>query len=279
MAEASTALILHKGAIEVSRSDLHRAITPEGTKSWFPVAHHVVIDTVEQKIAQAGYQIKQSRYALARDDQRMFATLDLTAPLAHGSSLAVGIRNSTDKSFPLGFAAGSRVFVCDNLAFRSELMVSRKHTRFGEVRFVEAITLAVQSLACFQSSEAGRIKQMMETLLTDDMALAWMVRGMERGVISSRRLPELLKEWREPSYPEFEPRTVWSLYNAFTAVLTAKRNSDPQGYAATTIELSAMLDGFAPLPLPDGIDPDLIIDVEPILAIAPPPSPVEAISA
>src|SRR4051812_22884309 len=68
---------------------------------------------------------------LSRGDARLFATVDLGSPLATGVTLAVGIRNSFDKSLPLGFVAGNRVFVCDNLAFRSDLSVKRKHTRFG----------------------------------------------------------------------------------------------------------------------------------------------------
>jgi hypothetical protein len=40
----------------------------------------------------------------------------------------VGLRNSHDKSFPIGIAFGSRVFVCDNLAFHGEHVIRRKHT-------------------------------------------------------------------------------------------------------------------------------------------------------
>jgi hypothetical protein len=29
----------------------------------------------------------------------------------------------------------------------------------------------------------------------------------------------VLKEWRQPSHAEFEPRTAWSLFNAFTETL------------------------------------------------------------
>jgi hypothetical protein len=32
-------------------------------------------------------------------------------------------------------------------------------------------------------------------------------------------VPTVIKEWREPSYPEFGERTAWSLFNAFTEVL------------------------------------------------------------
>lgn len=42
--------------------------------------------------------------------------------------------------------AAALVFVCYNLAFRSELLVRRKHTRFGHTRFVEAIAQAVGTL-------------------------------------------------------------------------------------------------------------------------------------
>jgi len=41
---------------------------------------------------------------------------------------AVGLRNSHDKSFPIGIAFGSRVFVCDNLAFIGDQVIRRKHT-------------------------------------------------------------------------------------------------------------------------------------------------------
>jgi hypothetical protein len=74
------------------------------------------------------FAVRRATFGLARDNHRMFATLDLTSELAFGVSLAVGVRNSTDKSFPIGFCAGSRTFVCDNLAFRSELTITKKHT-------------------------------------------------------------------------------------------------------------------------------------------------------
>ena len=106
----------------------------------------------------AGFEIRRLRFAVARRDARMFATMDLETSLARGVSLAVGIRNSTDKSLPLGFCAGSRVFVCDNLAFRSELLVHRKHTRFGEERFQEEICEAVTALDQFRVAEAARIE-------------------------------------------------------------------------------------------------------------------------
>jgi hypothetical protein len=202
-----------------------------------------VIDTVAATLTDAGYEIRNQRFALARSDARMFATFDLGTSLAQGVALAIGVRNSFDKSFPLGFAAGSRVFVCSNLAFRSELIVSRKHTVNGAIRFVEAISLAVQSLSSFQEQETARIEAMQQRALTDESAESLILRAFESHIVSHRLLPGVIGEWRKPSFPEFEERTAWSLYNAFTHVLGPRAKSNPQQHAALTIRLGGLFGG------------------------------------
>src|SRR5205823_2560781 len=149
--------------------------------------------------------------------------------------------NSTDKSLPLGFCAGNRVFVCDNLCFRSELLVNRKHTRFGQERFAEAICRAVQSLHQFKVAEAARIRRFQLLGLTDTQAESLMLRGYEQGIVSHRLLPRVIKEWRTPSCGDFEPRTVWSLLNAFTTSLGERQRTNPQQFAALTIRLQDLL--------------------------------------
>ena len=62
------------------------------------------------------------------------------------------------------FCAGRRVFVCDNLAFHSEITVARKHTRNGETRFSEAICKAVQSLDQFREAEGARVERFQRRL-------------------------------------------------------------------------------------------------------------------
>ena len=106
-------LVLHCGARQVSsREELDAVEAPAATSTWFPVKHATCFDTVSSALTDAGFAIRRAQFGLARDDQRMFATLDLVSEVAAGVTLAVGVRNSTDKSFPLGFCAGSRTFVC-----------------------------------------------------------------------------------------------------------------------------------------------------------------------
>jgi hypothetical protein len=144
---------------------------------------------------------------------------------------------------PLGFVAGNRVFVCDNLAFSAELMVRRRHTRFGKLRFQEAIDESVKGLAAFAKAETARIHRLKETKLTEDKALALMVKSIEAEVIAPPSLPALLKEWRTPShdYGTGADPTAWLLFNAYTTVLGPRATSNPTDYAKRTMRLGLLL--------------------------------------
>jgi hypothetical protein len=247
--QAQSSLVTHCGARVVSREELDRIDAPPPTRTWFPVRHSAVIDTVGRTLEQAGFRVNRVRHAVTRGDARMFATMDLSDALADGVTLAVGIRNSTDKSLPLGFCAGSRVFVCDNLAFRSELLVRRKHTRFGQERFEGEIASAVRSLEQFRAAESLRIARMRSIAIGDELAESLILRGQLAGIISPRVLPKVVTGWREPEFEEFRPRTLWSLFNAFTSALAPRLRSNPQQFATLTMRVSELLH---PVPGTDG---------------------------
>ena len=226
MAESN--LVLHRGATRVSPEELQRYQAPPPEGRWFPLSHGQVLAVVARTLAEAGYAVVKQQLGVMRDGSRFFATLDLASPVAEGVSLAVGIRNSVDKSFPLGFCAGSRVFCCDNLAFRSELLVRRKHTVHGERDFTKRIFEAVASLDSFREQEAARAERLM-------------LRAFERGIVGARELPRVLQQWRNPPFEEFRPRTAWSLLNAFTGAMKERARSQPHAYAVQSMRLHALL--------------------------------------
>jgi GDP-D-mannose dehydratase len=152
-----------------------------------------------------------------------------------------------DKSFPMGFAAGSRVFVCDNLALRAELLVRRKHSVHGLTRFTEAIAGAVTGLKQFQVTETKRIARMQEIEIDDAKAESVMLRAYAAKVVSHLSLPSVLKHWRDPKHDEFKPRNVFSLLNAFTSAMGPRAKTNPQVYAASTMRLFGLLDQNFPI--------------------------------
>ena len=240
---ATSNLVLHRGARPVTVEELpqFRAPPPEGR--WFPVSHSRVVETVKSTLREAGYEIRKEQYGVMRDGgSRFFGTLDLGTPLTSGVTLAVGVRNSVDKSFPLGFCAGQRVFCCDNLAFRSELLVRHKHTLNGERNFVKAIAGAVTSLQTFKEAEVERIRRFMRTELTADQADALILRAYEKGIVGAHQLARVIHEWRNPPFEEFQERTVWSLFNAFTSALRERSVEQPHAFAVQTMQLNGLLD-------------------------------------
>ena len=220
-------LVLHRGAVLVTRSDLAQCHTPQGSGRWRPVSHIQVLNTVETTLSECGFEVNNAQYGLMKDGGQFFGTLDLSTQITQGVSLSVGIRNSTNKTLPLGFIAGNRVFVCDNLAFSAELLVKRRHTTFGEMRFQEAIAHAVRRLSQFRQEESSQISLMQSIELSDTEAESYILRAYERRIVSHLLLPDVIHQWREPSHKEFEDRTAWSLFNAFTHALNPRAVSSP----------------------------------------------------
>jgi hypothetical protein len=88
--------------------------------------------------------------------------------------------------------------------------------------------------------------------LSEDAANSYMLQAYEKELVSSRLLPLIIKEWRNPPIEDYKPRTGWSLFNSFTAVLgRTKQATHPAQAALTTIRLQRLL---AP--------PDDVIDAE-----------------
>src|SRR5262249_8667083 len=139
--------------------------------------------------------------------------------------------------------AGERVFVCDNLSFSSEVVIARKHTRFGEQRFNEALSHAVLGLRQYEAVARERIDRLRHGELSEDAANSYLLQAAERGVVGWRLLPKVIQEYRHPRHEEFKARTAWSLFNSFTEVLKDRQRSQPARAAAETIKLQRLLLG------------------------------------
>ncbi|MDP0495732.1 MAG: hypothetical protein Q7Q73_05940 [Verrucomicrobiota bacterium JB024] len=61
---------------------------------------------------------------------------------------------------------------------------------------------------------------------------------MDKGICSNQHIPKILQKWRHPAHPCFQPRTLWSLQNAFTESLKGNLNLLP----ARTETLHRLLD-------------------------------------
>ena len=55
--------------------------------------------------------------------------------------------------------------------------------------------------------------------------------------LAPSRLPKVIEAWEEPQHEAFQPRTAWSLFNAFTEVQKANA---PRAQMEGSLRLSAL---------------------------------------
>lgn len=214
-----TGLIVHAGGEKVTRDQLSTVATPEATHTWQPVAHESVVRMVEQSITSGGLSIRDSSFALARNGARMFGVITLAGDTTDYATV-IGVRNSHDQSFPVSFCLGSSVFVCDNLAFSSEVVVKTKHSRLVLDRLPRLVNEGVAKLIDQRGHQAKRIEAYKKAEIKGlshlhDLTL----RSYRAGAIPARAISEVLNEYDSPRHPEFQEPTLWNFFNCVTEVL------------------------------------------------------------
>jgi hypothetical protein len=214
-------LVLHCGAHAAEFDAVRAVATPEATPSWRPIPHADLYGRVRTTLESNGLNVVEEAHGLWSGGMRYFGLMQVrSGDNADDFGLLIGLRNSHDKSFPAALALGSRVFVCDNLAFSGEVKLSRKHTTHIWRDLPGLVDRAVGRLADLRNLQAQRIEAYKASPLTDDrVAHDLVVRSVYARALPGSQVMDVVNEWRQPRHAEFQPRTIWSLFNAFTEAL------------------------------------------------------------
>jgi len=213
-------LMIHCGGREVVREELAQVGTPAPTETWHPIPHDRLFAEVEQSLLRNDLRIVGEQHAIARDGDRYFGLLQIANghnPSDH--AWVLGLRNSHDQTFPAGLVVGSRVFVCDNLAFSGEIVIARRHTRWILRDLPRLVLDGVGQLTQRWHSQEERYDRYRETALGDREVHDLVIRALDSRAITTTQVPAVLQEWRHPEHAAFRDRTAWSLFNAFTHVV------------------------------------------------------------
>lgn len=232
-------LLLHCGGYRADLQQVEAVPTPEPVQRWTPIPHALVHRSVTEAIAHLGLEIVQQVHALARGGNHYFGLYQIAKPNAE-MGLVIGTRNSHDKTFVAGIAAGEGVFACDNLSFWSEVVLGRKHTS-NIVRDLPGVCQkAVGMLAEKWTDTESRVAVYRERRLEAPQVHDFVVRSLDAGVVTASQVPHVLKEWRTPSHTEFTENgsTAWRLYNAYTDCFKTLGNP------ATLVRRSQVLTGM-----------------------------------
>jgi hypothetical protein len=230
-------LMLHAGAKPVDYDGLHALTTPDPTDTHVPIPHFRVVDLVRYSLGFYGHEITGEHYGVTDDGARFFGLLSLRSTYG-GYEDTVGLRNSHDKRFPIGISFGSRVFVCDNLAFIAEHVIRRKHTANAKRDLPGLVGELVEPLALQREAQHRTFERYRATPLLQRQADHAIMEMYRQDIIGVTRIADVAKQWEEPEY-DWGDKTAYRLFNAATFALTGRALEN----SAATPKLHQVIDG------------------------------------
>lgn len=211
-----------------------------------PVPHAVLVDAIHQEADRRGYTIAREQLAVSKTNAALFGVLDLQLkdgihqlatqpgqPLTPAQrGIVFGFRNATDQQFGIRAVAGTRVFVCDNMALSGDLIaISRKNTT--RLDLGDAIALGFDKFAAHVGALEIQVARLEATTLEDGQAKRLVYDLFAARIIPIRLFDDVHRYYFAPTdaTPETQPRTLWGLHNACTRAL---RDLSPiRGFAAS----------------------------------------------
>ena len=214
-------LMTHAGGMKVTRAELAQITPPSSTDTFKPIPHAELVSGLEEALSFRHIQIVREEFAVAKDGMRLFGLLEVNAEY-EGVRFALGIRNANDKSMRLGIVAGYRVFVCDNMAFAGDFKpMLAKHTKHFDME--EALSIGVDRIQRGWQPLREKVDYMRQKTLPITTAQALIYRAFTEGKFPVRLMRSVHSHYFEPKHEEFQPRTIWSLSNAFTSAFKEAR--------------------------------------------------------
>ena len=230
-------LMLHAGGEPIAYAELRTLPVPAATASHVPIPHHAVVDMVKYSLGFFGHELLEEHHATTPDGMNYFGVLSLRSPYGDYTDM-VGLRNSHKKQFPIGIAIGSRVFVCDNLAFNADHVIKRKHTANAKRDLPGLVAEVIEPLGEARQAQALTFERYKALPLHDELADQGIMAMYRRGVINLTRIGDVLKAYEEPPH-DWGDKTPWRLFNAATFALTGRVAENP----TITRQLHEVIDG------------------------------------
>lgn len=229
-------LMLHSGAKPVTYEELRAVPVPAPTESHVPVAHHEIVEQMRYALGFHQHEVVEEHHATNQDGAQYFGVLCLRSPYGEYIDM-LGLRNSHNKTLPIGIAFGSRVFVCDNLAFSADHVIRRKHTVKARRELPALLADIIAPLKAQRIAQNQKLLTYQGTPLNDAQADHAILDMYRKDIIGVQRIADVMEQWERPAH-DWGDKTVWRLFNAATFALAGKVAEKPD----LTKQLHGILD-------------------------------------
>ena len=230
-------LILHAGANPVTYDELRAITAPEPTTSHVPIPHHDIVELMRYTLGFYGHEVVEEHHGVTPDGNRYFGVLTLSSQYGEYSDM-LGLRNSHDRSLPIGIAFGARVMVCDNLSMLADHVIKCKHTVKAKKELPGLIQEIIQPLQAQRIAQNQKLVAYQQTPLTAQQADHAILELYRKDVINLQRVGAVVNAWEHPPHA-WGDRTAWRLFNATTYTLEGRVAENPK----ITQQLHSVIDG------------------------------------
>lgn len=208
--------------------DVRMVPVPETTRSYTPMPHGDLIDTIEVQLKHhlPQYYVANKQYGLAREGEQLFGLMTLKkndcdiidAEIVEDDiDLSIGFRNSYDKSMSVGIVGGAKVFVCDNMMMTSDAVkFMKRHTKNVLKEFDYMLWTNLPELQGQFVTMKDAKASLQDVEIEHEQGYEFLGRMFGHKLLTPVQMSSATADWRESTYDVFKPRTAWSLYNATT---------------------------------------------------------------
>ena len=226
--------------IQTIEDAIRKQRIPKATATYTPVPNGLIIDEVRSFAETSGLQVIRETFGIARKGNQSTFTWCFRKEGEDEIGIALGIRNSYDKSLSFELAWGASVIVCTNGMFRVEGVESylkRLHTGEAIPVIKEAIWNGNHEREMeFLKAQAEAMK--FQKLSTKEMAQLAGELYITEKVVNGPQLAALRKEILKPTYNYGGNNdTLWDFNNHVTAVLK-------DGHPGSALKAHHKLHGF-----------------------------------
>lgn len=230
---SNSTLIAHSGKMKsrrVSFEDLAAMPSPASMGIRHnPVPHVKLVEGILEEIADRGFIPTKQQYAVSGNSHALFGVIDLAPVGTSGmvadstqQGLSIGFRNSVNQSLGIKAVAGTRVFVCDNLALSGDLIaLSRKNTT--KLDLAAELKIGFDKFCQQAEVMAKQVQELTGHALSNDEAKIVIFDAFAAKFLPVRLMDDVADFYFKASAetPDCQPRTMWGLHNSFTRALKA----------------------------------------------------------
>ena len=224
---------------------------PAFTKSWHPISHARLIETLSTVIEKEGLQIAEKHYSLSGSGDKVFGEWILTGSGDFRHML--GFRNSINKAFAIGLVAGLHIMNCANMVMQGDFIEFRKHTcGLDDISLLEMCRRAIGQVMDRFTKLTAWHQYLKEIQIKQRHTNYLIVEAMKRGALPPSRFEKFCTLFFEPDgrYYRKEP----SLFDFHGAVTEVMNKDSLFGISKKNVALSTLMDDFKYLLIKNGFN-------------------------